>query len=191
MLCCWRPLHACRSRPSWSKFIISESTRPDVIQLFSGLNDTFNLQGKKYSEHISDYISEFNGSSKVGSARLSEAEQKMLLLLPSQQPEFLNTIEKHWGNFKGQDSGVTLKMLLSPVDRQKRLESVCPGIWQQIFVASAEKNTLYVKRCVDIEEMCGYVFEEPDRGTINLQERITDQPEDEGIEAARHHSRGL
>ena len=133
-----------------SKFIISESTRPDAIQLFSGLNDMFNLQGKKYSEHISNYISEFNGSSKVDSARLSEAEQKMLLLLPSQQPEFLNTIEKHWNNFKGQDSGITLKMLLSQVDRQKRLESGCPGVWQQIFVASAEKNTLYVRRCVDM-----------------------------------------
>ena len=71
----------------------------------------FSLQGKKYSEKISRYITEFNSASKVDAARISDAESKMLLMLPAQQPEFISVLERHWDNFKIRDSGVTLKSL--------------------------------------------------------------------------------
>ena len=133
-----------------SKFIISESTRPDVIQLYTGLSQMFSLQGKKYSEKISGYITEFNGASKVDAARISDAESKMLLMLPAQQPEFISVLERHWDNFKIQDSGVTLKSLINTVDRVKRMDASTPGIWQNILVASPEKNTLFVNRAVQV-----------------------------------------
>ncbi len=133
-----------------SKFIISESTRPDVIQLYTGLCQMFSLQGKKYTEHISSYIAEFNSTSKVDSARISDAETKMLLMLPAQQAEFHAALERHWDNFKIQDSGVTLKNLINTVDRVKRMDASTPGIWQNILVASAEKNTLFVNRGIQV-----------------------------------------
>ena len=83
-----------------AKFITSQSTRPDVIQLYSGLCQMFSLRGHKYSEQISSYIATFNQGSNVDAARLSEAEVKMLLVLPAHQSEFLSVLERHWGNFK-------------------------------------------------------------------------------------------
>ena len=133
-----------------SKFIISESTRPDVIQLYTGLSQMFSLQGKKYMEKISSYITEFNSASKVDAARISDAEAKMLLILPAQLPEFISVLERHWDNFKIQDSGVTLKSLINTVDRVKRMDASTPGIWQNIFMASPEKNTLFVSRAVQV-----------------------------------------
>jgi hypothetical protein len=133
-----------------SKFIISESTRPDVIQLYSGLCQMFSLRGQKYSEQISSYIMAFNKGSNVDAARLSEAEVKMLLLLPGQQSEFLAVLERHWDNFKIQDSALPLKSLINTVDRTKRTDTSMPGIWQAIFVPSPDKNTLFVKRAIQI-----------------------------------------
>ena len=133
-----------------SKFIISESTRPDVIQLYSGLCQMFSLRGQKYSEQISSYITAFNKGSNVDAARLSEAEVKMLLLLSGQQSEFVAVLERHWDNFKIQDSALPLKSLINTVDRVKRTDASLPGIWQAIFVASPDKNTLFVKRAIQI-----------------------------------------
>ena len=80
-----------------------------MIQLYTGLSQKFSLQGKKYSEKISGYITEFNSASKVDTARISDAESKMLLTLPAQQPEFISVQWAALGQL--QDSGVTLKSL--------------------------------------------------------------------------------
>ena len=69
-----------------AKFIVSESTRPDIIELCSGLQANFSLQGITYQEGISDFIARFNTRSPTESARLSEWESKMLHMLPHQEP---------------------------------------------------------------------------------------------------------
>ena len=133
-----------------SKFVIFESTRPDVIQLFTGLQQMFLMKGEKYNEQIAGYIQSFNSKSQVDAARISEAEAKMLVMLPAQQFEFVSVLERHCDHFKIQDSGVTLKSLINTVDRVKRMDNSVPGIWQSILAPSPEKNTLYVQRAVHV-----------------------------------------
>ena len=122
-----------------SKFIVSESTRPDIIQLFTGLKAHFSYNGLKYEDAIGGFIQNFNKGTSVESGRISEGDQKMLILLPCQQAQFIKSVECHWDNYKIQDSGLPLKTLIMNIDRVKKLDTKsAPQLWQSILEASEQ-----------------------------------------------------
>lgn len=68
----------------------------------------------------------------MDAARISDAESKMLLMLPAQQPEFISvsgtgTTSRFRCHFEESENHT--------VDRVKRMDASTPGIWPNILVA--------------------------------------------------------
>ncbi|CAE7256543.1 unnamed protein product [Symbiodinium microadriaticum] len=133
-----------------AKFVVSESTRPDILQLYSGLQASFATQGLVYQDAIAAFVADFNAKSSVETARLSEGEVKMLMLLPCQEAQFLQALSAHWDQFKKEDSAVTMRVLLGQVSRTKAKDSRVPLVWQTIFAPSARKNTYFILRQIAV-----------------------------------------
>ena len=131
------------------KFVIAESTRPDILQMYIALDRSFAAQGLRYVSEIKKWIQSFNAKSSVEAAKLSDMECRMLLLLPQQSEAFFHLLEKHWDSFKASESGVTLRTLCSTLDPQLT-KSDGAGLWASILQRTAEKNTFWLRREVTI-----------------------------------------
>ncbi|CAE7356157.1 unnamed protein product [Symbiodinium sp. CCMP2592] len=170
-----------------AKFIVSESTRPDILQLYAGLQANFSLQGLLYQDCIAKFIASFNARSSVDAAKLSEGEVKMLLMLPSQETLFVESLSGHWDQFKKEDSGITMKTLLNNVGRTKPKDARVPGLWQTVFAPSAKKNTYFVLReiAVFVKALQQATNSLKKGGTFNLRQRaarLRDQSPDIGYD---------
>ncbi len=130
------------------KFRLSESTRPDILQLFQGFSSAFRNLGLDYDATIIGKVQDFNQKAQVSSARISEQELMLLVKLPHQSSEFLDSLSKHWDNFKSPQSGVTLKSLCNSLDRK------CPAVesaeWKDVLSPSASKNLMWLRRQITI-----------------------------------------
>ena len=132
-----------------SKFQVSESTRPDVLQIYWGFEQCMKREGVNYQDQIEKRIQEFNSKSSVESFKISEAEWRMLILLPSQLDEFRSLLGYHWDQFKAGESAVPLRVLVANVNRKKP-DTGIPGLWVKIFTYSAAKNLTFLKREIAI-----------------------------------------
>ena len=133
-----------------AKMIISESTRPDVLQLFYSFSRAVAKQGLPYNEVIDQRINAFNAQTSVDAAKISDAERKMLKLLPLQLGDFLKLLDFHWNQWKASESAVTLRSLVKHLDRTKALDSTVPQVWQLLLKASPEKNYTFLQREITI-----------------------------------------
>ena len=96
-------------------------------------------EGVNYQDQIEKRLQEFNSKSSVESFKISEAEWRMLVLLPSQLEEFRSLLGYHWDQCKGGESAIPLRVLVANVNRKKP-DTGIPGLWVKIFTSSAAKN---------------------------------------------------
>lgn len=130
------------------KFQLSESTRPDVIQLYHGWQGLFAKMGMEFNACISDQIKKFNQTSSVAGSRVSDLEAQILKVLPFQLKSFVDLLESHWDRFKSPESAVTLKSLCEKVDR--KAPPTENAAWGSILKATPEKNFIWLQRQIEI-----------------------------------------
>lgn len=131
-----------------SKFQLSESTRPDVIQLYYGWQKLFSKMGVDYAATISDHVKAFNQTSSVAGSRVSDQEFYILRILPHQSKAFVDMLEAHWDRYKSPESAVTLKSMCEKVDRKSPPTE--HAVWASILKPSPEKNLIWLERQIEI-----------------------------------------
>ena len=133
-----------------NKFQVSESVRPDVIQLFhtfTGMLDSGSHPSLK------KVIQVFNSGSSISGQRISDLETRVILQLPFQTENFINLLNSHWQNFKISESGVPMKFFTqasSFLGLQDEVPSGLSGLWTQILTPSKEKNEVSLEYCIKI-----------------------------------------
>ena len=132
------------------KFQLSESTRPDVIQLYHGWQALFAKMGVDFSAAISDQIKKFNQSSSVAGSRVSEQEAQILKILPFQLKSFVDLLEAHWDRHKSPESAVTLKSLCEKLGPDRKSLPTDNAVWGSIFKPSPEKNFIWLQRQLEM-----------------------------------------
>ena len=152
------------------KFQLSESTRPDVIQLYHGWQALFAKMGLDFNASISDQIKKFNASSSVAGSRVSDQEAQILKILPFQLQSFVALLETHWDRYKSHESAVTLKSLCEKVDRKSPPTE--HAVWASILKPSPEKNYIWLQRQVEVfgqnhRQMVGNTKKKP--GSISFR----------------------
>jgi len=139
------------------KFQLSESTRPDVIQLYYLFKTRLGKARESVSpENIKRLIDSFNAQICVESHKISEAETTVLMRFPGVSETFMNALDYHWQNYKAAESAMPLKLLASPENFSVDI-SGAPGVWAAIYTPSPEKDTFtllahlgwYAKRVKD------------------------------------------
>ena len=123
------------SRSLEGKFRVSESTRPDVIQLFHSLSNI--LRAKGLEVHSTTMIKEvhaFNERTGLAGGHISEFEGKVLKMFPDMTPGFIQALDYHWHNFKSPESAVPLKLLAQEgLFKSKPAES---DMWKKVYTVT-------------------------------------------------------
>ena len=96
-----------------SKLQVSESVRPDVLQLYHTFGEIVAKSGQPLTQGLKALVQEFNKGSTVQGHRVSELETKVLLQLPLQTPGFHSKLQEHWQNFRLAESAVPMKFFHS------------------------------------------------------------------------------
>ena len=133
-------LQRCRSLAA--KFQVSESTRPDPIQIYYTLSEGLKREGADVATGLRGKISEYNTMSGVTSQNISELEGRVICNLPFQTDEFVSDLKYHWQNYKNAESAVPMKMftyISSDVPPEAQ------GIWKEIMTPAPAKNELFLK----------------------------------------------
>ena len=126
---------------------MSESTRPDAIQIFHTLSEGLKLEGADVNTGLAGKIKEYNALSSVQSQNISELEGRVILSLPFQTEKFRSMLKYHWQNYKNAESAVPMKMFLQ-MDADVPPEAT--GVWKEILSPSAEKNETFLQMLVAI-----------------------------------------
>ena len=123
------------------KFQISESTRPDVLQLYHLFKIRLGKRDEKVSpENIKNLVDAYNAQISVESYKISEAETHVLLMFPGMTDAFMNALDYHWHNYKASESAVPLKLLATPENFSVKIEGA-PGVWMSIYQPHPDKDT--------------------------------------------------
>ena len=126
-----------RRRSLAAKFQVSESTRPDPIQIYYTLSEGLKREGADVATGLRGKISEYNMMSGVTSQNISELEGRVICNLPFQTDEFVSDLKYHWQNYKNAESAVPMKMftyISSDVPPEAQ------GIWKEIMTPAPAKN---------------------------------------------------
>ncbi|CAE7221764.1 unnamed protein product [Symbiodinium sp. CCMP2592] len=131
-----------------NKFQVSESVRPDVLQLYHVLSG---IVAQPTQQELKQAIAEFNRSSSVAGQRISDLESKVVTFLPEQTSEFGRKLEQHWQNYKVAESAVPMKfftlLFSGPGDKVAEARS---ELWARIFCGSAFKNEMALTYAIGI-----------------------------------------
>ena len=133
-----------RHRSLAAKFQVSESVRPDPIQIYTLLADSLAKSGQNVSAGLPGKIKAYNSLTTVQSQSISELESRVICILPQQTPKFVEVLKYHWQNYKNAESAVPMKLF----DRSGMFGSEMPpeatGVWRDILKASPEKNECFL-----------------------------------------------
>ena len=133
-----------RHRSLAAKFQVSESVRPDPIQIYTLLADSIAKSGQNVSAGLPGKIKAYNSLTTVQSQSISELESRVICFLPQQTPKFVEVLKYHWQNYKNAESAVPMKLF----DRSGMFGSEMPpeatGVWKDILKASPEKNECFL-----------------------------------------------
>ena len=90
------------------KFQVANSVRPDVFQIYFNLRERVERQGLDFITAGKDAIKDFNSYSDIEGYRISELEERVVMMLPHQTDTFFKALEDHWQNDKTGESGLPL-----------------------------------------------------------------------------------
>ena len=133
-----------------NKFQVSESVRPDVIQLFQTFQGMLDSGSHTSLKRI---IQSFNSGSCISGQRISDLETRVILQLPFQTEHFISVLNSHWQNLKISESGVPMKFFSSQcsfIGYQDDVPSGLNGLWTQILTPTKEKNEKSLEYCIKV-----------------------------------------
>ena len=136
-----------RARSLAAKFQVSESTRPDCLQIFHTLSEGLKRDGVDVATGLEDRIKDYNALSTVQSQNISLLEKQVICALPHQTAKFRTLLSYHWQNFKNAESAVPMKVF-SYINAEAPLEAT--GVWKEIMAPSAEKNEMFIQYLIGI-----------------------------------------
>ena len=110
------------------KFQVSESVRPDVLQIYYAFRKAAEKAGEDFQAVIDKRVKAFNARSSIQGFKLSDTEIKVVKMLPQQTATFMNTLSYHWQNYKNGESAVPLKMF-GKEGAFEIVDSDKPGVW--------------------------------------------------------------
>ena len=113
------------------------------------IQECMKREGVNFQDQIETRLQEFNSKSSVERFKISEAEWRMLVLLPSQLEEFRSLLGYHWDQLKAGESAVPCVCWWRTVNRKKP-DTGIPGLWVKIVTSSAGKNVTFLKREIAI-----------------------------------------
>lgn len=131
-----------RKRSLAAKFQVSESTRPDPLQMFHMFAEGLMREGSDVATGLAGKIQEYNQMSSIASQNISDLEASVICALPSQTQVFRDLLKYHWQNYKNAESGVPMK-LFAFIDAEVPVEAT--GTWKNILAPSPEKNELFIR----------------------------------------------
>ena len=133
-------LQRCRSLAA--KFQVSESTRPDPIQIYYTLSEGLKRDGADVATGLRGKITEYNKMSGVTSQNISELEARVILNLPLQTDQFVSELKYHWQNYKNAESAVPMEMF---THISSDVPPEAQGVWKEIMTPSPAKNEMFLK----------------------------------------------
>ncbi len=133
-----------------SKMQLSEIKRLDPIQCAHAWCSRAKEEGLLYDAIIDTYLQEYREAA-TGTQSISELEEKVIKLIPSQTEACQNKLAYHWQNFKVAESAVPL----GAVTNDAWLYGTKPrdgtnASWVQIQLVTAEKRQFCVQRRIGI-----------------------------------------
>jgi hypothetical protein len=72
--------------------------------------------------------------------RISDLEQRVVMMLPHQTETFLNALQYHWHNYKTNESGAPLSYFESELGLLAKIESDKNGVWAEVYELNSFKN---------------------------------------------------
>ena len=138
-------LQRCRSLAA--KFQVSESTRPDPIQIFHTLSEGLKRAGADVTTGLPGKIKEYNAMTNVQSQSISDLEARVVCALPCQTEEFRKGLAYHWQNYKNAESAVPMKMFNF---LNADMPQEASGVWKDILSPSPEKNEEFLLHLVAV-----------------------------------------
>ena len=136
-----------RARSLAAKFQVSESTRPDCLQIFHTLSEGLKRDGADVATGLAGCIDDYNALSSVQSQNISGLEKQVICALPHQTARFRSLLSYHWQNFKSAESGVPMKVF-THINSDVPPEAT--GVWKDIMSSSAEKNELFIDYLIGV-----------------------------------------
>ena len=136
-----------RARSLAAKFQVSESTRPDPIQIYYTFAEGLKREGADVASGLMGRIKEYNSLSTVSAQNISELEKRVICALPHQTEEFRTLLKYHWQNYKNAESAVPMK-LFTFINADVPPEAT--GVWKEILAPMAMKNELFLRYLIGV-----------------------------------------
>ena len=126
---------------------VSESTRPDPIQIFHTLSEGLKRAGADVTKGLPGKMKEYNAMTNVQSQSISDLEARIVCALPCQTEEFRKGLAYHWQNYKNAESAVPMKMFNF---LNADMPQEASGVWKDILSPSPEKNEEFLLHLVAV-----------------------------------------
>ena len=140
-----------RHRSLAAKFQISESARPDPIQIYHVLAESLVKAGQDVFSGLPAKIKQYNSLTTVQSQNISDLEARVICMLPQQTEQFLQSLKYHWQNYKNAESAAPLKLFgRSGVFGSDIIPPEAQGVWTAILKPSPEKNEVYLMLLIGV-----------------------------------------
>ena len=137
-----------------SKFAISESVRPDAMQISHNVKRELAQVGKEFTlSEIDKYIKDYNEdySSGVEGYKISDLEAKIIKLLAKMTKLFWTLIEYHYQVYKSAESAVPLMTLAQAEETTFKVpDGSKEGVFAQIYEFADQKADFWLSYLVTV-----------------------------------------
>ena len=133
-----------RHRSLAAKFQISESARPDPIQIYRVLAESLAKAGQDVCAGLPAKIKQYNSLTTVQSQNISDLGSRVICLRPLQTKKFVEILKYHWQNYKNAESAVPMKLFGRAGIFSADVPPEATGVWKNILKPSPEKNECFL-----------------------------------------------
>ena len=132
-----------RHRSLAAKFQLSESARPDPIQIYHVLAESSAKAGQDVCADLPAKIKQYNSLTSVQNQNISDLESRVMCLLPLQTKTFVEILKYHWQNYKNAESAVPMKLFGRVGIFSAGVPPEATGVWKDILKPSPENAALW------------------------------------------------
>lgn len=133
-----------------SKMQLSEVKRLDPIQCAHAWCSRARQEGVQYDAVIDTYLLEYRREA-TSTQSISELEEKVIKIIPSQTDALQEKLAYHWQNYKVAESGVPLSYITNDAWLYgTKPRDASNAAWAQIQLISAEKRQFCIQRRIGI-----------------------------------------
>ena len=129
-----------RHRSLAAKFQISESARPDPIQIYHVLAESLAKAGQGVCAGLPAKIKQYNSLTSVQSQNISDLESRVICLLRLQTKKFVEILKYHWQSYKNAESALPMKLFGRVGIFSADVPPEATWVWKDILKPSPERN---------------------------------------------------